>query len=231
MSKSSLIDLGDLSRQSNQLLEVAQIEAKQIIKEAKEKAEKIIEGASEKGFAQGKEQGSIDGREEGLDKGRKEALEQFTPELVELKTSFSKAIVNWEDERNQLYQEARDDVIEFAMTMAKKITHRLVQTDSTIIKDQIVEALALLAEPTSALVSVAPQDRQTIDSILPEILQQIKNCTHIELKEDQALTPGGCIITTKQGSIDATIEKQIDRIVKTICPQEDDKESDRESEV
>lgn len=218
LTRSSVIDLGDLSRQSNRILEEAQSQASQIIKEAKEEADQLIEGASEKGYAEGKKQGVLAGHEEGLDTGRQEALSQFVPQLEELKTSFSSAIEHWENERHRMYLEAREDVLEFALTMAKKITHRIVQTDPSIAGDQIIEALALLAEPTSVVVSVSPLDRQTIEKMLPDIVQQIANCTHIELQDDPALTQGGCLIKTRQGSINATIERQIERIVESLCP-------------
>ena len=85
-----------------------------------------------------------------------------------------------------------------------------------------------LAEPTSAIVSVAPQDRQTVETMLPDIIQQIANCTHIELQDDQSITQGGCIIKTKQGSIDATIERQIQRIVEALCPGDVNENPDEE---
>lgn len=228
LTKSSIIDLGDLSRQSNRVLEEAQSKAKQIIKEAEEKAQQLIEDGSEKGYGEGKEQGMLAGREEGFDTGRAEALSEFAPQLDELKQSLSKAIEHWEEERKRLFLEAREDVLEFALTMAKKITHKVVQTDPSIVKDQVIQALALLAEPTSAIISVAPQDRQTIETMLPDIVQQIANCTHVELQDDPSITQGGCIITTKQGSIDATIERQIERIVETLCPGDVNKETEEE---
>jgi len=228
LTKSSFIDLGDLSLQSQRVLEEAQINARQVIKEAREKADQIIEGASDKGFAEGKKQGILTGHEEGFDLGREESLGQFAPQLDGLKHSFSKAIEHWEDQRKRLYLEAREDVLEFALTMAKKITHKIVQTDSSIVRDQVIEALALLAEPTSAIISVAPQDRQTLEAMLPDIVQQIANCTHVQLQDDPSITQGGCLITTKQGRIDATIERQIERIVEALCPGDVIEKSDRE---
>lgn len=228
LNKSSIIDLGDLSRQSNRVLEEAQSKADIIIKEAEDKAQQLIEDASEKGYGDGKEQGMLAGREEGYDTGRQEALSQFAPQLDGLKQSFSKAIEDWEEERKRLFLEAREDVLEFALNMAKKITHKVVQTDPSVVRDQVIEALALLAEPTSAIVSVAPEDRQTVETMLPDIVQQIANCTHIELQDDPSITQGGCIINTKQGSIDATIERQIQRIVETLCPEGVNEKSHRE---
>lgn len=231
LDKSAFIDLGDLSRQSTRILEESQSKANQILKEANEKAEKIIAGAEEKGFTEGEKQGNIVGHKAGFETGREEALNHIGPLLEELKKSFSSAIEQWENERNQLFLEARDDVLEFALAMAKKITHKVVQTDLGIVKDQVIEALMLLAEPTSVVVSVAPQDRQTIEGMLPDIVQQLSNCTHIELQDDPEITQGGCLITTKQGSIDATIERQIERIVDTLCPCDAGEKTDREIKI
>jgi len=43
-------------------------------------------------------------------------------------------------------------------------------------------------------------------------------CEHADLREDVAVGRGGCVVRSARGSIDATIETQLERIAATLLP-------------
>ncbi|MCH8164178.1 MAG: hypothetical protein IH889_01070 [Planctomycetes bacterium] len=148
--------------------------------------------------------------------------------MGDLITSWTEAAQRWESDRNAMLDAAREDVLEFALAMGTKITHRTIEADPTVVTDQLAEALALLAEPTAVTVSINPEDRPMVESVLPDMLQRLSRCAHIDVREEATVSRGGCIVATGKGRIDATIERQIDRIVATIlasAPQEKSEES------
>jgi flagellar assembly protein FliH len=67
-------------------------------------------------------------------------------------------------------------------------------------------------------VSVNPKDRKLVEKVLGEIVEKIGICTHVELREDDEVSPGGCVLATGKGRIDATVDRQIERIVETLLP-------------
>jgi flagellar assembly protein FliH len=215
----SVFDLGDLTRESEHLLQEAKQQAQQIMQRAEQEAAKLVDSATDRGFAEGKDRGLAQGREEGRQAGRAEAIAEFTPQLKDLQVSFTAALEQWEADRNGMLLAAREDVLRLALAVAEKVTYRIIQTDSTVIGDQLAEALALLVAPRAVTVAVAPQDRALVEAMLPELIDKINTCTHAAIRDDPSVTRGGCVISTGAGRIDATIERQIQRIVDTLLPQ------------
>ena len=215
----SVFNLGDLARESKHVLQEAKLQAKEIMERAEEEAAKLVDSATDRGFAEGKDQGLAQGREEGRQAGRAEAIAEFTPQLTDLQVAFNAALAHWETDRNSMLLAAREDVLRLALAVAEKVTYRIIQTDSTVIGDQLAEALALLVAPRAVTVAVAPQDRALVEAMLPDLIDKISTCTHAAIRDDPSVTPGGCVISTGAGRIDATIERQIQRIVDTLLPQ------------
>lgn len=215
----SVFDLGDLTRESKHAVQEAKQQAQQIMRRAEQEAAKLVDSATDRGFAEGEERGLAQGREEGRKAGRADAIAQFTSQLKDLQVSFTAALEQWEADRNDMVLAAREDVLRLALAVAEKVTYRIIQTDSTVIGDQLAEALALLVAPRAVTVAVAPQDRALVEAMLPELIDKINTCTHAAIRDDPSVTPGGCVISTGAGRIDATIERQIQRIVDTLLPQ------------
>ncbi len=215
----SVFDLSDLTRETEQLRRVAEQQAHQIMHRAKVESQKLIDSGTDRGFAEGNEKGLAEGRAEGHQAGREEAIAQFAPQLQELQTAFIAVVERWEADLNSMLLAAREDVLDFALAMAEKVTHRVVQADTSVIGDQLAEALKLLVAPRAVTVTIAPQDRALVESMLPELIERISTCTHATIRDDDSITRGGCVVSTGAGRIDARIEIQIQRIVDTLLPQ------------
>lgn len=215
----SVFDLSELTRETEQLRRVAEQQAHEIMHRAKVESKKLIDSATDRGFAEGNEKGLAEGRAEGHQAGREEAIAEFAPQLQELQTAFVAVVERWETELNSMLLAAREDVLEFALAMAEKVTHRVVQADTSVIGDQLAEALKLLVAPRAITITIAPQDRALVESMLPKLIEMIGTCTHATIRDDDSVTRGGCVLSTGAGRIDATIEIQIQRIVDTLLPQ------------
>ncbi|MCZ6544292.1 MAG: FliH/SctL family protein [Chloroflexi bacterium] len=111
---------------------------------------------------------------------------------------------------------AREDVLKLALAMGEKITHRVIEAEPAAVVDQVAEALALLAKPTAVTISINPADRSILQSVLGDLVESMNLCTHIDLRDDPEVSRGGCVVATDRGHIDATIDRQIQRITDTL---------------
>lgn len=213
-----VLDMGDLDRQAQRILAEARAEAARIIEQGKAEAQRLIDGADERGYAQGFERGQTEGRQRGEQEGKAEALSQHAAHLQALTTAWTESLAKWEADRQAMLHDAGEDVIRFAFELAKKITHRVVQHDPTIVRDQLAEALRLLGRPTSVEVLVHPDDLALAEQALPELLAEIGRCQHAAVREDASIARGGCVVATIGGRIDATIDTQLERIAEALVP-------------
>ena len=116
-------------------------------------------------------------------------------------------------------REARQAVLEFALSAAEKIVHRVIEVDESVVVDQAAQALSLVLSAHDASVRIHPVDRPMLEDALPELIKELANLDHIELVDDEEITPGGCVVAFGQGKVDATIEKQLQRLIDLILPE------------
>jgi flagellar assembly protein FliH len=212
-------DMGDLRKQAEVVLQDARAEARRIVDEARSEAQAIVAESEPRGFAEGKQRGLGEGREEGRRLGHEEAISERRARLEQLIPAWTEALESFETQRKDLLLAAREDILELALTMGGKITHRVIEADPEVVTAQVAEALALVADASAVTVSVNPKDRKLVEKVLGEIIEKIGICTNVELREDDGISPGGCVLATGKGRIDATVDRQIERVVDTLLPR------------
>ncbi len=84
--------------------------------------------------------------------------------------------------------------------------------------DQLREALERVLEPTAVQVRVHPDDRATIEEVLPSLVAGLEQVQHTTLTEDPAVGRGGCVLKVRGGEIDAAVDTQIRRLTALILP-------------
>ncbi len=209
-------DLGDLKRQAEELLAQARLEAQRIIERSRVEGQARVDEAVRDGYDQGRQKGYAAGQAEGRDQGRTEVLSELSRQIGELLASWTKALETWESQRASMLLDAREDILKLAIAMGEKITHRVIETEPAAVVDQVAEALALLAKPTAVTISINPADRSIVQSVLGDLVESMNLCTHIDLSDDPEVSRGGCRVATDRGHIDATIDRQIQRITDTL---------------
>ncbi len=211
-------DLGDLEKQAAGIVEAARVEAAHMIQEAQTQAATLAGEAAPRGFAEGREQGLAEGREEGCRLGREEAIGQYTTELASLAQSWTAAIAEFEADRRATLQTAREEVVELALAMGGRIARRVIEADPTVVQDQVAEAISLITAASGMTLSINPDDRKLVQAVLPALCERLEKNGHVELRDDPDVERGGCVLSTGKGVIDATLEKQIERIAEVLLP-------------
>lgn len=216
--RAMVLDMGDLGRQAERMVETARVEAERIVSEARVQAQQLIDQADGRGFQQGLERGLSEGRAQGRQEGHDEALRQHAQEIQLLTESWNAALQSWHAQREQMLQEAREDLLQFAILAAQKIVNRAIRADPAIVQSQMAAALALLSRPTAVEISINPEDRALAGQVLESLLANLATCQHATLHDDATISRGGCVVCTAGGRVDATIETQLDRIIEALLP-------------
>jgi flagellar biosynthesis/type III secretory pathway protein FliH len=212
------LDLSDVAKQAEQLKADAQQKADQIIADAEQRAQELTEGADERGYEAGYQRGYEAGHAAGAETGHNEALQQTSEQLHQLQQVWLQAIQQWEQDSQRLQQEARDGVVELALRLARKVVHREVSVDPSVILDQLEHGLSQVMRPLEVTVTIHPDDKPMVEQAMPELVQKFPHVTELHLVTDESLNPGGCQLSYGQGGIDLTLEKQLDRVVSAIQP-------------
>jgi flagellar assembly protein FliH len=226
------LDLSDIRHQAEQIRAEAERQAREIIAAAEQSAEQaakavtarlgkadqdaqaaIAEGLR-KGLAEGVEKGIAEGRE----KGRQEALQQASEEFKKIQQSWVDSLSQWQGGCDQLEKEARQDILTLAVRLAGKVVKRTVEVDPRVAADQLSAVLAHVLRPMDVIVRICPEDRPVIEQSMPELLKNLSHIKIAQLIDDRAIGRGGCVVSSGQGEVDATIELQLGRLVRLLLP-------------
>lgn len=229
MRTAAVFDLGDVRRQADDTLETAKREAAAIIARATEEARGLVDGAAERGFTEGFEKGIEEGRREGLEAGRAEgesaAREAMVARLQQLEQGWVEALQTWNTQRITQAEEARRDLLRFAMTITRRIVGRMPSYDEELVLGQVAQAIELLAERTRLRIRVHPDDAALLETHLGRILASAGIEDDATIEPDETVGCGQCVICSPEGEIDGRFETQLDRIISGLLPELADTEN------
>ncbi|TCL66541.1 flagellar assembly protein FliH [Hydrogenispora ethanolica] len=190
----TLID--DAKREKEELLQHARAEAERILAEARDQALKLRE----------------DARREGEAAGRKEARKEWSAKLTEA----AQLIATIEAERLERIAGSEPELLRLAAAIAEKIIGAELTTDPHQHLELVRNALSRVANASSILLKVHPEDAQWLSEHLPELREVFQGPTPLQLENDETIPRGGCYIETERGSVDARVKLQLERLLNEL---------------
>ncbi|MFZ0451508.1 MAG: FliH/SctL family protein [Desulfatiglandaceae bacterium] len=151
--------------------------------------------AYEKGFAQG--------QKDGLDLGERKALETWK--------QMSALFKELESLKGRAFSESEEEIVQLSLAIARKIVKREVSLDTDMVRRSVRSASEFLNDKSFMRVLIHPNDMKNLEQYLPELAED-KKIQRFELAEDNCVGPGGCILESGFGRINATIEGQLDEL-------------------
>lgn len=211
------MELPDVAGEARQALAEASALARRIVEEARAEAQDIYREASRRGHEEGLARGRQEGAAEARQAARQEAGDRIGTELAELTACARKVVGELAAAREQLLQEARDEMLDFAIQLARKIVARVAQSDPQAAQANLRKALELAGAGASVTVLVNPSQLAMLQAHAAELVESLRLGGQVELRGDERVDRGGARLLSRQGEIDATIRTQLDNVVEALC--------------
>ncbi len=164
------------------------LEAKEIVEKAKADAKKFHKATQEE---------CAELRKKAEDEGFADGLSQFNEQLL-----------FFDSELKKIRHEAMQAVLPLALKAAKKIVGKELEVHPDAIVDIILQALAPITQNHRIKIYVSKEERETVEAHKPKIRAILEQVESLSILDRPDITPGGCIIETEAGIINATIENQ-----------------------
>lgn len=178
------------------------LEGKEVLEEIKKDAEKYREQVVEE-CEKLKESAQTEGYEEGF-KTWLEHVSKLEEEIIKVRKEFEKVL------------------IPIALKAARKILGREIELSETAVLDIVSTQLKPVATHKKITIYVNKKDLDVLEKNKPKLKQLFESLESFTLRERADIAPGGCIIETEGGIINAqlenqwrTLEKAFDQLVKT----------------
>lgn len=162
------------------------IDDRNLISRAKEEAAAIKEAAAKEGYQEG--------------------LQAAKDDLEKVKESLG-AFFN---AKQEIYDNIAPDILEISLDIAKKIIKKETIENPEVILNNIKDIMkGLSKEEAKITLRVNPSQAAMLKNDVPEVADSLGLEAKIIIVADETITEGGCLVTTTNGVIDATIESQL----------------------
>ena len=138
--------------------------------------------------------------------GYQDGLSKAKEDIQEIKNAISAFL----SAKQEVFDYIAPDILEISVDIAQKIIKRELQQDPNIILDNITEILkGLSKEETKVTLRINPSQVSFLKQEIPTVLNNVGLDAKILIVPDESVMEGGCMVTTTNGVIDATIEAQL----------------------
>ena len=183
--------------------------------------EEVRKKAYEEGFKEGKDKGFIAGHDLGVRKGEEEKKSE-TALIAQVARALMEPI-------NQQDQALEKVMLSLVIQISKLILKRELYIDSSQVMQIVREALATLSCGSKTIkILLHPAD---LANILPEIKKLPDYQESWRIVERAGLSPGGCIVESNEGLVDATVDRRVEQIVNQVYAEKMPQNLDEEDEV
>jgi flagellar assembly protein FliH len=99
-----------------------------------------------------------------------------------------------------------------ATAIAQRLIRRELEHHPDITLDLVREAIELAAGSSQICIRLNPADHKTLGGQVRKLVKEMLPVGDLEVKSDADITPGGCRVDTRFGTIDQQFESQLKRI-------------------
>ena len=153
--------------------------------------------------------------EKGFEQGRKDGLELENKQIEEQRQQMEVLFTELRSLKPSLFREAEQEAVILSSRIARRIVREEIRTDPALIRRTVQAAFDFVADRSRLAVNVHPEDMEEIRRILPELASMTEG-GRFQVKEDEAVDRGGCVLETGFGTIRATVSAQLSVIDKAI---------------
>ncbi|ERP31687.1 FliH/SctL family protein [Chitinivibrio alkaliphilus] len=157
--------------------------------------------------------------EEGVSAGRASAEEEFSHDLSERVGRINEehaqhmahALTEQMEDREKQLRSLQRDILNVATLMAEKIVEDSLVKTPDFVYTSIKKSLKYLSGNSRVEIKVSPQEYERVREKLDEFSQKSEYITSVVVSSSEKISPGGCLVETNTGVIDATIEGRLEK--------------------
>ncbi len=152
----------------------------------------------------------------GHSEGHRIGLAEGQEESRKTSAEFSRLIADVQSRSDEIYRRAELELLELALAIAHKVITVHAEMKPEILIDSVRKAVKLLLDRSNLVVKVAPDQERFIRDNLEKLYEIDDRIQRIEIETDRRIEPGGCILETESGNVDARIETELRYIAEAV---------------
>lgn len=103
------------------------------------------------------------------------------------------------------------DAVDLALRIAEQAVGAALAVDPELVVEAVRGALRRLVERDRVLILVNPDDLELVRDHVGRLVGELGGIEHCEVQAERRVRPGGAIVRTSEGEVDATLETKLAR--------------------
>jgi flagellar assembly protein FliH len=202
----------DLKLQAEKILKAARLEASRILEKAQAEAQEKTQEARLKGQAEG----LAGGKEEGLAQGRRQGEEEGRKQWKALVDRWQSILDQTIKDKGAYLADREQVIVRLAIEIASKVLAQHVKTEPDSVLNLVRHAIHKATDRSRLSIHLNPEDINKALLADESSFRLAEGVKQIEFLADEKVMPGGVLIETPSGTIDARIETQLEEVNKSL---------------
>ncbi|NLY76953.1 MAG: hypothetical protein GX080_02555 [Tissierellia bacterium] len=202
----------EANKKAESIIDSAHKEYEDHLNEAYEKANSIFEDSKQRGYKEGYNSGV----DEGFKKGYTDGYEEGKSEAQKLIDGALKLKEEYIKMRSQLLDETEEDIINLVISIYEKVIYKKVEEDKELIISLVQNGIKDLEIKGKLTIIVSKDDYEIIQENKKLILAEATLIDEVEIRVDNDMNKGDCILETSKGDVDISISNQLEEIKELI---------------
>ncbi len=158
----------------------------------------------------------LQAREEAYEVGRRAGLEAGAAEIGERVDALQSLLDDVAGLRRRLLEQSVRDVADATVEIARRMVRRELSVGVGDLEGLVEEILGDLRTEDEVVVQIAPEDDRFLRDGYPALLAHVGRDASLRIEASAAVTPGGVLVETNFGTVDATVESRFEAFAETV---------------
>jgi flagellar assembly protein FliH len=150
-------------------------------------------------------------RQEAFDEGFAAGVAQTQAQLDGPASAMAAAAEQLQAMRGDAAASVEPAAVELALRIAEQALGAWLVADRGVVVEVVRGALRRLVERDRVLILVNPDDLEVVRDHAPRLVGELGGIEHCEVQAERRVRPGGAIVRTAEGEVDATLETKLAR--------------------
>ncbi|MFH1428259.1 MAG: FliH/SctL family protein [Candidatus Margulisiibacteriota bacterium] len=146
--------------------------------------------------------------QEGLEQGKADGQEEYVQKSQEIFKTINEAV----KQKNRIIKEAEGGILKLAINIAEQIIRSEISLNQAVCLNIVAEAVNKITDRDQVIVKVNTIDLELVKRNRDRLASLIDGVKSFSIVEDSQVGPGGCIVETNLGYIDARIATKLQTV-------------------
>jgi flagellar assembly protein FliH len=150
-------------------------------------------------------------REQAFEEGFAAGVAQAQSQLDGPASALAAAADQLQAMRSDAAASVEVDAVDLALRIAEQAIGAAIAADPELVVEAVRGALRRLVERDRVLILVNPDDLELVRDHVSRLVGELGGIEHCEVQAERRVRPGGAIVRTSEGEVDATLETKLAR--------------------